>query len=96
MYIYLIKVYYSPVILFLYFILCRHEFLNHYLGGGTIFMKAKRSLTNSFDQLLKRKGSKDDFGPIMKEFSLPANALLCKVYFGFLLGTSSISPAVME
>lgn len=25
-------------------------------------MKAKRSLTNSFDHLMKRKGSKDDFG----------------------------------
>ena len=30
--------------------------------GSTIFMKAKRSLTNSFDHLMKRKGSKDDFG----------------------------------
>lgn len=25
-------------------------------------MKAKRSLTNSFDNLMKRKGSRDDFG----------------------------------
>ncbi|XP_050539271.1 TBC1 domain family member 1 isoform X2 [Daktulosphaira vitifoliae] len=40
----------------------RHEFLNQYLGGSTIFMKAKRSLTSSFDQLLKRRSSKDDFG----------------------------------
>ncbi|XP_066991289.2 TBC1 domain family member 1 isoform X2 [Anabrus simplex] len=56
----------------------RHEFLNQYLGGSTIFMKAKRSLTSSFDQLLKRKGSRDDFGPIMKELSLPMNASLCK------------------
>lgn len=38
----------------------RSEFLNQYLGGSTIFMKAKRSLTSSFDHLLKRKGSKDD------------------------------------
>lgn len=38
----------------------RSEFLNHYLGGSTIFMKAKRSLSNSFDHLLKRKASKDD------------------------------------
>lgn len=38
----------------------RSEFLNQYLGGSTIFMKAKRSLTNSFDHLLKRKASKDD------------------------------------
>jgi TBC1 domain family member 4 len=37
----------------------RSEFLNQYLGGGTIFMKAKRSLTSSFDHLLKRRGSKD-------------------------------------
>uniref|UniRef100_A0A1A9X2B1 Rab-GAP TBC domain-containing protein n=1 Tax=Glossina brevipalpis TaxID=37001 RepID=A0A1A9X2B1_9MUSC len=40
----------------------RSEFLNQYLGGSTIFMKAKRSLTNSFDHLLKRKASKDDVG----------------------------------
>lgn len=37
----------------------RSEFLHQYLGGGTIFMKAKRSLTNSIDHLLKRKGSRD-------------------------------------
>jgi TBC1 domain-containing protein 4 len=37
----------------------RSEFLNQYLGGSTIFMKAKRSLTSSFDHLLKRRGSKD-------------------------------------
>ena len=57
----------------------RSEFLNQYLGGSTIFMKAKRSLTSSFDHLLKRKGSRDDFGPIIKELSLPSNAALCKV-----------------
>ncbi|XP_063219531.1 TBC1 domain family member 1 isoform X2 [Bacillus rossius redtenbacheri] len=56
----------------------RSEFLNQYLGGSTIFMKAKRSLTSSFDQLLKRKSSRDDFGPIVKEVSLPMNAALCK------------------
>ncbi|CAG5082111.1 Similar to TBC1D1: TBC1 domain family member 1 (Homo sapiens) [Cotesia congregata] len=42
----------------------RSEFLNQYLSvgvGSTIFMKAKRSLTNSFDHLMKRKGSRDDF-----------------------------------
>ncbi|KAK6645189.1 hypothetical protein RUM43_001465 [Polyplax serrata] len=38
----------------------RSEFLNQVLGGNTIFMKAKRSLTNSFDHLLKRKGSNLD------------------------------------
>ncbi|XP_073990153.1 PTB_TBC1D1_like and TBC domain-containing protein plx isoform X3 [Rhodnius prolixus] len=51
----------------------RHEFLTNYLGSGTIFMKAKRSLTSSFDQLLKRKGSRDDMGPSL---SLPANTTL--------------------
>lgn len=43
----------------------RSEFLNQYLNvgvGSTIFMKAKRSLTNSFDNLMQRKGSRDDFG----------------------------------
>lgn len=55
--------------------------MNQYLGGSTIFMKAKRSLTNSFDHLLKRKGSRDDFGPILKEMSLPMNAALCKARF---------------
>ncbi|XP_039283914.1 TBC1 domain family member 1 isoform X3 [Nilaparvata lugens] len=68
----------------------RHEFLNQYLGGSTstIFMKAKRSLTSSFDQLLKRKGSRDDLSlnagashhsSIVKELSLPNNATLCKI-----------------
>ncbi|XP_059056455.1 TBC1 domain family member 4 [Achroia grisella] len=38
----------------------RSEFLNQYLGGSTIFMKAKRSLSSSFDHLLKRKASKDE------------------------------------
>ncbi|XP_075224583.1 PTB_TBC1D1_like and TBC domain-containing protein plx isoform X2 [Lycorma delicatula] len=68
----------------------RHEFLNQYLGGSsTIFMKAKRSLTSSFDQLLKRKGSRDDLslsngsipsaGMLHKELSLPMNATLCRV-----------------
>lgn len=39
----------------------RSEFLNQYLGGGgTIFTKAKRSLTNSFEHLLNRKNIKDD------------------------------------
>ncbi|BES94923.1 gtpase activating protein [Nesidiocoris tenuis] len=51
----------------------RHEFLTHYLGSGTIFMKAKRSLTSSFDQLLKRRNSKDDF---YQSQSLPPNATL--------------------
>ncbi|KAI4498369.1 hypothetical protein M0802_006548 [Mischocyttarus mexicanus] len=43
----------------------RSEFLNQYLSvgvGSGIFMKAKRSLTNSFDNLMKRKGSREDFG----------------------------------
>lgn len=55
----------------------RSEFLNQYLGGGnTIFMKAKRSLTTSFDNLLKRRASRDDFNPILKEMTLPVNPVL--------------------
>lgn len=53
---------YSGIKCFIYY---RSEFLNQYLSvgvGSTIFMKAKRSLTNSFDNLMKRKGSRDDFG----------------------------------
>lgn len=48
-----------------FFYNCRSEFLNQYLSvgvGSTIFKKAKRSLTNSFDNLMKRKGSRDDLG----------------------------------
>lgn len=37
------------------------------MGGSTIFMKAKRSLTSSFDHLLKRKNSRDDFGASSKD-----------------------------
>lgn len=46
----------------------RSEFLNQYLGGSTIFMKAKRSLSNSFDHLLKRKSIKDDMVAPIKDF----------------------------
>lgn len=45
----------------------RSEFLNQYLGGSTIFMKAKRSLTSSFDHLLKRRNSKDDVGAAVRD-----------------------------
>lgn len=45
----------------------RTEFLNQYLGGSTIFMKAKRSLTSSFDHLLKRKNSKDEVALAQKD-----------------------------
>lgn len=45
----------------------RSEFLNQYLGGSTIFMKAKRSLTSSFDHLLKRRSSKDDVGAAVRD-----------------------------
>ena len=34
-------------------------------------MKAKRSLTSSFDHLLKRKSSKDEFGVLPKEVKPP-------------------------
>lgn len=46
----------------------RTEFLNQYLGGNTIFMKAKRSLSSSFDHLLKRKNSKDVLAIAQKEY----------------------------
>lgn len=67
----------------------RSEFLNQYLGGSTIFMKAKRSLSNSFDHLLKRKNSKDDIGAAIKEmqakvrYNLPFLEIVCNfnVYF---------------
>ncbi|XP_038219797.1 uncharacterized protein LOC119838062 [Zerene cesonia] len=50
----------------------RSEFLNQYLGGSTIFMKAKRSLSSGFDHLLKRKQSKDDgLSPVMKKDPSP-------------------------
>lgn len=52
----------------------RSEFLNQYLGGGTIFTKAKRSLTSSFDHLLKRRASRDDIGAAAsRELSLVMN-----------------------
>ncbi|KAF4523747.1 hypothetical protein B566_EDAN010247 [Ephemera danica] len=67
----------------------RSEFLNQYLGGGsTIFMKAKRSLTSSFDTLLKRRGSKDELVPLGKELSLPVNATLNRGEGGGSGGTS--------
>lgn len=48
----------------------RSEFLNQYLGSSNVFIKAKRSLSNSFDQLLKRKASKDDIGASLKGLNL--------------------------
>lgn len=44
-------------------------------------MKAKRSLTSSFDQLMKRRSSKDDVGLIaaVKENSSPNNIAFYKV-----------------
>lgn len=45
---------------------------NSHTGSGTIFMKAKRSLSSSFEHLLKRKGSRDDIGAhISRDLSLP-------------------------
>lgn len=83
----------------------RHEFLNHMLGSSTIFMKAKRSLTSSFDQLLKRKGSKDDLAhaqsepqpknTMVKELSLPMNAALCKDSSSGMVSSPS-SSALLE
>ncbi|XP_050685716.1 TBC1 domain family member 1 isoform X2 [Leptidea sinapis] len=45
----------------------RSEFLNQYLGGSTIFMKAKRSLSSGFDHLLKRRQGKEDTPIVKKE-----------------------------
>lgn len=56
----------------------RTEFLNQYLGGNTIFMKAKRSLTNSFDHLLKRKASRDDIAVAHKETKVK---VCCEAFF---------------
>lgn len=60
----------------------RSEFLNQYLSvgvGSTIFMKAKRSLTNSFDNLMKRKGSRDDFSlPVQVRESNQLNSAMHK------------------
>ncbi|KAL3270621.1 hypothetical protein HHI36_021155 [Cryptolaemus montrouzieri] len=50
----------------------RSEFLNQYLGGGTIFMKAKRSLSNSFE-MLKKRASRDDFSATLRDMNLPLN-----------------------
>ncbi|XP_049883648.1 TBC1 domain family member 1 isoform X2 [Pectinophora gossypiella] len=52
----------------------RSEFLNQYLGGSTIFMKAKRSLSSGFDHLLKRRASRDDgtLPPLIKKEASPA------------------------
>lgn len=48
----------------------RSEFINQYLGGNAIFMKAKRSLSSGFDNLLKRKSSRDD-GHVLPRKNLP-------------------------
>ncbi|XP_031331807.1 TBC1 domain family member 1 isoform X1 [Photinus pyralis] len=53
----------------------RSEFLNQYLGGSTIFTKARRTLTNSFDNLLKRKASREDISSVLKDMSLPIHSL---------------------
>lgn len=51
----------------------RSEFLNQYLGvGGTnVFSKAKKTLTNSFDQFLKRRSSTNDVASTLRNMSLP-------------------------
>lgn len=63
----------------------RHEFLSQYLGGGAILMKAKRSITNSFDHLIKRKG-RDGVGPLMSQTSLPHNSTFNNVSLTFNIG----------
>lgn len=57
----------------------RSEFINQYLGGGNILMKAKRSLTSSFDHLMKRKNSKDDMAPTNKELPVKVSSMVGNV-----------------
>ncbi|KPI96272.1 TBC1 domain family member 1 [Papilio xuthus] len=84
----------------------RSEFLNQYLGGSTIFMKAKRSLSSGFDHLLKRKASRDENNlvvtPTKKEVPGTSGAGLeasCEAGSGELhppdLRAKSMSPAVL-
>lgn len=69
----------------------RSEFLNHYLGGSTIFMKAKRSLTSSFDHLLKRKSSKDDAALVQREIEARTLGVKAKVRSKVPSGVGSFS-----
>lgn len=74
----------------------RSEFLSQYLGVSAghsaghagIFTKAKRSLSSSFDHLLKRKGSRDDVnltattpGARPSDMTLPITQHIPKVNF---------------
>lgn len=65
----------------MYIFYSRSEFLNQYLGvGGTnVFSKAKKSLTNSFDQFMKRRTSTNDVSSGIKPMSLPITNNLNKV-----------------
>lgn len=69
----------------------RNEFLNQYLSGNTIFMKAKRSLTNSFDHLLKRKPSKDDMSS-----GIPTNVIPSTVHNGNVLSPSAEGEGIIQ
>ncbi|XP_060532714.1 TBC1 domain family member 1 isoform X2 [Cylas formicarius] len=77
----------------------RSEFLNQYLGvgGSNVFTKAKKSLTNSFDQFLKRRASTTDSGGNLRNMSLPIVNNLNKESSPHPSGhTPSISASVSE
>ncbi|XP_050302062.1 TBC1 domain family member 1 isoform X2 [Anthonomus grandis grandis] len=71
----------------------RSEFLNQYLGvgGSNVFSKAKKSLTNSFDQFLKRRTSNAEFAS-SRQMSLPISHNLNKESSP----SSSIQPQINE
>lgn len=73
----------------------RSEFLNQYLGGSTIFMKAKRSLSNSFDHLLKRKGGRDD-GNFSKDIISPSIETPTEAPRAAKITSGSVSPSKLH
>ncbi|XP_055716337.1 TBC1 domain family member 4 isoform X3 [Phlebotomus papatasi] len=73
----------------------RSEFLNQYLGGSTIFMKAKRSLSNSFDHLLKRKGGRDD-GNFSKDIISPSVETPIEAPRAAKITSGSVSPSKLH
>ncbi|CAK1546531.1 unnamed protein product [Leptosia nina] len=83
----------------------RSEFLNQYLGGSTIFMKAKRSLSSGFDHLLKRRQGQDVPPTIVKKEPSPKPPPLnletssepnnCELLSPDSVRCKSLSPAVL-
>ncbi|XP_045528677.1 TBC1 domain family member 1 isoform X2 [Pieris brassicae] len=80
----------------------RSEFLNQYLGGSTIFMKAKRSLSSGFDHLLKRKQEapvivKKEQSPKPPPLNLETSSEPnnCELLSADVVRCKSLSPAVV-